>query len=267
MFAKAISSATHRPTGLPAGADRADVCAALRPRWFGGTRRLAGRMIHALNFRERKRRYDAYALEMVQGVPVVCVPGVLNPKLMRSGDFFAAYIVNVDIAADWSVLDMGTGTGVGAVFAALRARRVIGVDINAAAIPCAMANAWLNQVEQRIEFRHGDLFAPLAGERFDLVLFNPPFVRGVPTSDLDRAWRSTDVAGRFAAGLQQHLRPGGFALLLLSTYGDAHWYLDALQAHGFVISVAATRDYYNERLVIFEVRPAIAQALTSGGEP
>jgi release factor glutamine methyltransferase len=242
------------------GGDRADPRAVLRPLRFGLVRRLAGRVIHVLNYGQRRRRYDAYALEAVQGAPVVCMPGVLNPKLMRSGEFFASHIETVNIEADWIVLDMGTGTGVGAVFAARRARRVIGVDINAEAVRCAMTNAWLNGVEQRVDMRHGDLFEPLVGERFDLVLFNPPFVRGVPTSELDRAWRSTDVARRFAAGLQQHLRPDGYALLLLSTYGDAQWYLDALHEQECRVSVAATRDYFNERLVIFKVQPALERA-------
>ncbi len=60
------------------------------------------------------------------------------------------------------------------------ARRVVAVDINPAAVRCAQINALLNQLEQRIEVRRGDLFAPVAGERFDLVLFNPPFLRGAP---------------------------------------------------------------------------------------
>lgn len=72
-------------------------------------------------------------------------------------------------------LDLGTGCGVVALHLASRGR-VVATDISERALVLARANARLNGVEQRIEFRRGDLFAPVAGERFDLILSNPPFV-------------------------------------------------------------------------------------------
>jgi len=84
-------------------------------------------------------------------------------------------------------------------------------------VRCARANVLLSGLDDRIEIRQGDLFAPVAGERFDLLLFNPPFFRGEPRGNFDLAWRATDVLERFAAGLPAALAPGGRALLLLST--------------------------------------------------
>jgi release factor glutamine methyltransferase len=130
------------------------------------------------------------------------------------------------------------------------------VDINAAAVRCADINARLNHVDHRIEVRHGDLFIPVTGERFDLILFNPPFLRGPPRDDRDRAWRSPDVAERFAAGLHDHLKPGGSALLVLSTFGDAWVFLEELRKRGFAISVLAERRFLNERLAIFGLKPS-----------
>jgi methylase of polypeptide subunit release factors len=94
------------------------------------------------------------------------------------------------------------------------------------------------------------------GERFDLVLFNPPFVQGVPQDDRDRAWRSNDVAERFAAGLAAHLKPTGFALVLLSTFGDGQVFLEEFRKQSFRISVLAERRFVNERLTIFRLEPA-----------
>jgi methylase of polypeptide subunit release factors len=92
------------------------------------------------------------------------------------------------------------------------------------------------------------LFEPVATERFDLVLFNPPFLRGVPRDDRDRAWRSSDVAERFAADLGKHLKPGGSALVLLSSFGDGHFFLNEFRRHRFAITVLAERRFVNERL-------------------
>ncbi|HEX3846479.1 MAG TPA: HemK2/MTQ2 family protein methyltransferase [Steroidobacteraceae bacterium] len=217
--------------------------------------RLAGKAM-ALAYRlAGKHRYDDYRVERLRGLPFLVIPSVFNPKVPRTGAFLASHL-DAALIRGGDVLDMGTGSGVCAVFAARHARRVVAVDINEAAVLCAGINARLNRVAHKIDLRCGDLFAPLAGERFDLVLFNPPFVRGEPKDDRDRAWRSPDVAERFAAGLSAHLKPGGAALVLLSTYGDANAFLAELARHGFEVCVAAHRRFINERLTLFRVRPA-----------
>jgi len=68
-----------------------------------------------------------------------------------------------------------TGSGVLSLFAAEKARRVIGTDINRRAIEFASLNAQLNGVGPKIELRLGDLFEPVGGMRFDAILANPPF--------------------------------------------------------------------------------------------
>jgi release factor glutamine methyltransferase len=203
-----------------------------------------------------KHRYDDFRLERIYDMPFVVIPSVFNPKVPRTGEFLASQIDSRLVQRDWEVLDMGTGSGVCAVFAAKHAQRVVAVDINAAAVRCAGINALLNRLEHRIEVRHGDLFEPVLDERFDLVLFNPPFVQGAPQDDRDRAWRSNDVAERFAAGLGAHLKPGGSALILLSTFGDGRVFLDEFRKHHFQISVLAERRFVNERLTIFKLVPS-----------
>jgi methylase of polypeptide subunit release factors len=113
----------------------------------------------------------------------------------------------------------------------------------------------LNGVEDKIELRQGDLFCTVAAnEKFDLVLFNPPFLRGAPDSDRDRAWRSSDVAERFSAGLGGALNPEGYALVLLSTFGDPGHFLDQFYAAGLKVSVLAVRRFVNETLTIFKLQ-------------
>jgi HemK-related putative methylase len=218
--------------------------------------RLLGKAM-ALGYRlQGKHRYDDFRFERVHGAPFLVTPSVFNPKLPRTGAFLAAQIDSRLVHPDAVVLDMGTGSGVCAVFAARYAQRVVAVDINPAATRCAAINALLNDLEHKIEVRHGDLFAPVRAERFDLVLFNPPFVREAPRDHRDQAWRSSDVAERFAAGLAAHLKPGGAALVLLSTFGDCGAFLREFQNHRFEISVHAERRFVNERLTLFRVVPA-----------
>jgi HemK-related putative methylase len=201
----------------------------------------------------RLNRYDDYRLENVDGTRMLVLPSVSNPKLLRTGAFFAQCL-DASVTSGRSVLDMGTGSGVCAVFAARHAHRVVAVDINQAAVRCAGINAAINHLEHRIDIRHGDLFGPVAGERFDLVLFNPPFLLGAPRDERDAAWRSSDVAARFAASLDAHLAPQGTALLLLSTFGDAcGLFIDELRSRDFLLSVHARRHFINETLTLLRV--------------
>jgi len=229
---------------------------ALRPLRFPRLTGLLGKAL-AVSYRlTGKHRYDDFRLEHVHGVPLLVTPSVFNPKIPRTGAFLAAQLDARQVPSDAEVLDMGTGSGVCAIFAARHARRVVAVDINPAAVRCAGINARLNQLEHRIEVRTGDLFAPVADERFDLITFNPPFLCGAPRSDRDRAWRSMDVAERFAAELSSHLKPGGAGLVVLSTFGNAQIFLEQLRHRGFAISVLAERRFLNERLAVFRLEPS-----------
>jgi HemK-related putative methylase len=205
-----------------------------------------------------RRRLGRVVIEEVAGVPLVVLPEVFNGVLFRTGEILARTVAASPLAAPRSAgaraLDLGTGSGLGAVFAARRGFRVVATDLNPEAVRCARINALLNRLEERIEAREGDLFAPVAGETFDLILFNPPFFRGAPAGRLDLAWRGTDVLERFAAGLASALAPGGTALLVLSTDGEGEALLAALAAQGLASRPAARRDLGNEVVTVHAVR-------------
>ncbi|HUY99987.1 MAG TPA: HemK2/MTQ2 family protein methyltransferase, partial [Thermomicrobiaceae bacterium] len=216
----------------------------LRRRWRQGL---------ALAVPLRKRRLGRPVLERVTGYPILVLPGVFNPRLMRSGEFLARTLDDRLIPPGCRVLDMGTGTGIGAVAASRWAGQVVAVDINPQAVRCARVNALLNGVEERVQVYHGDLFAPVRGECFDVVLFNPPYYRGQPRDLGDHAWRSVDVVERFARSLGRHLSPSGHALVVLSTDGDQPGFLAAIRAHGFESRAVARRDVVNEILTVYQL--------------
>ena len=70
---------------------------------------------------------------------------------------------------------------------------------------CARINVLLNRVEDRVRVIAGDLFQPVGGTTFDLVLFNPPYLRGRPKTNLEAAFYADSVAETFARGLPRHL--------------------------------------------------------------
>ncbi|WP_368496946.1 methyltransferase [Herbiconiux sp. A18JL235] len=118
-----------------------------------------------------------------------------------------------------SVLDLGTGCGIQAMHASRHARRVVATDISQRALDIARLNARLNGIES-IEFRHGSLFEPVAGERFDRIVSNPPFVitprvDGVPLYEYrDGGLVGDALVERVVREAADHLTPGGIAQLL-----------------------------------------------------
>ncbi len=81
------------------------------------------------------------------------------------------------------IADVATGSGAIAITLAseLPGASVIATDISAAALDAARRNVASNHVDERVELREGDLLAPLAGEQFDVLVSNPPYV---PSADI-----------------------------------------------------------------------------------
>jgi release factor glutamine methyltransferase len=206
-----------------------------------------------LRFRLFQRgRHDALVLEQVAGFQILVLPGVFNPKLFWTGELLASTLDDESlIPPGSSVLDLGTGTGIAALAAARRGAQVVAVDVNPAAVRCARINALLNELDHRVEVREGDLFAPVS-ERFDVILFNPPYYPGTPRDPLDRAFRAADLPQRFARALAAHLDPNGFALVLLSSTGDES-FLSELRSAGLRVETETERRRIGEVLTVYRV--------------
>lgn len=116
-----------------------------------------------------------------------------------------------------TVLDLGCGGGVQALLAARHAERVTGVDLNPRAVAFARFNARLNGVTNA-EFRVGDLFGPVRGERFDLLVCNPPYVVSPETQLLfrDGGRPGDSFCEEVVRGAGEHLEEGGFATILVN---------------------------------------------------
>jgi SAM-dependent methyltransferase len=122
-------------------------------------------------------------------------------------------------------LDLCTGCGIYAIFAAERARHVVAVDINPRALAFAETNLALNGVADRVELRQGDLFEPVAGERFDYICANPPFEPVPPGTEYylhsDGGPDGLAAVRRLLAGFPNHLsNRGALEMVSFSLGGD-----------------------------------------------
>jgi methylase of polypeptide subunit release factors len=116
-----------------------------------------------------------------------------------------------------TALDVGTGAGIHALLAAAHAERVVATDTNPRALNFARMNARLNAIGN-VSFRQGSFFEPVAGEKFDLIVSNPPFIIS-PESSL--MFQNPGMGGDAVSELMvrespTHLNEGGCAVSLMS---------------------------------------------------
>lgn len=112
-------------------------------------------------------------------------------------------------------LDLGTGCGIQALHLSGHCADVVGTDTNPRALALAQATAGLNGMSW--DLRPGSLFDPVAGERFDLIVSNPPFVVGAGAQDY--IYRDSGVAGdglcrTIIENVGNYLTPGGTAQIM-----------------------------------------------------
>jgi release factor glutamine methyltransferase len=201
----------------------------------------------------QRHRHQRLVLEKVAGYPLLVLPDVLNPLLFHSGDFLVRALTADLIPPGARVLDMGTGSGIVAIGAARWSDNVTAVDLNPEAVRCARINVLLNRLETRVRVCESDLFAAIAGEQFDVIIFNPPYFRGVPGTWLEHALYATAVVERFAKGLPDALRPGGYALLLLSSLADEAGLLRPFREQGMVVAIAAQEQWHAETFTLYRI--------------
>jgi hypothetical protein len=115
-----------------------------------------------------------------------------------------------------AALDLGTGCGVQALHLTDHVDRVVATDVNPRALLLAEATAAINGVD--VDVRAGSLYEPVAGELFDLVVTNPPFVVSPPGGDRlvyrDSGLPGDEVVRRVVREAPPHLAPGGVAQVL-----------------------------------------------------
>ncbi|MDH2442694.1 methyltransferase [Amnibacterium sp. CER49] len=155
---------------------------------------------------------------IVSDLGELALGGELPEEHVLGAGAASSTLAGLTLPAAGSVLDLGTGSGVQALQAARTADRVVGTDVSPRALGYARLNAALNGAE--LDLRLGSLYEPVAGERFDRIVSNPPFVItprrvGVPEYTYrDGGLPGDGLVEAVVRGARDHLAPRGVAQLL-----------------------------------------------------
>lgn len=207
----------------------------------------------------QEQRFNSWVMRREQGEPIAyllgerefygrkyCVsPQVLIPRAETELLVDRALTLIHTISAP-SILDLGAGSGCIAISLALEAShaRVTAVDASHAALAVAQANA--QRLNASVKFLHSDWYAALKGQRFDLIVANPPYLaaadshlrhgdlRFEPPGALIGGETGLEALIQIIASAPAHLHPGG-ALLVEQGYDQAEAVACLFAAQGFKI--------------------------------
>lgn len=175
-------------------------------------------------------------------VMLLCPPGVYRAQSDTA--VLTRRMTGSGLAAGRRVLDIGTGSGALAVAAARGgAAAVTAVDVSWRSVAVARVNSRLHRA--RVSVHRGDLFGPVGGRRFGLVVANPPYVPSdsdvLPRHRMGRCWDGgldgRAVLDRICDGVADRLEPDGVLLLVHSAVCGADATLARLDAAGLAARV------------------------------
>ena len=164
---------------------------------------------------------------------------------------------NLEIKKGQSVLEIGTGSGLVSMYASLLTDDVTATDINYNALELAEKNFKLNNINTiRLEF--GDMFEPVKNEKFDVILFNTPYLPtdsdDIINDDLNYAFDGgldgRKVIDRFINQVSNHLNDKGIVQIIQSSLSDNDRTLDMFDRNGFVAEIAESEKFFFEEIVL-----------------
>ena len=182
----------------------------------------------------------------------------LCPNVYRPSDDSFLLADKIQVKKGEKVLDMGTGCGIQGIIASKMEGVVTSSDISDDALKCARKNSELNSVN--ITFVKSDLFENIEG-KFDLIVFNPPYLPtepGSPDDEIEKALdggeKGKEVTLMFLEELKDHLSHDGRALLVTSTLSIPENPGDIFAERGITCKIIDEKPLFFEKLYIYMIQ-------------
>jgi len=186
-------------------------------------------------FEQIKKHDKPYNIE-VEGIEFTILPNVFSPKYFTDSVWFAKEVPK--IVGNKKMLEIGTGIGIIAVFAALKGAKVSATDIN----PVAVQNARLNfeKLNLDIPVYEGNMYEPLPrDEKFDFIFWNHPFNKGDNPDEeiLLQAGFDYNYQGleKYIKDAEKFLKKNGRLLLGTGNFADLDAIKDIARQYGYEI--------------------------------
>ncbi len=164
---------------------------------------------------------------------------------------------NLEIKEGQSVLEIGTGSGIVAMYASRLTDAITVTDINFDACELARKNFEANSIEG-VEILFGNMFEPVKNRKFDVILFNTPYL---PTKEdevidsnlnyaFDGGLNGRKVIDLFLNEVSNHLNDGGIVQMIQSSFSGNEETLDKFDEMGFIAEIKAKEHFFFEDITL-----------------
>lgn len=164
---------------------------------------------------------------------------------------------NLEIKEGQSVLEIGTGSGIVAMYASRLTDKITVTDINFDACELARKNFEDNDIKN-IEILFGNLFEPVENRKFDVILFNTPYL---PTEDgdviddtlnyaFDGGLNGRKVIDMFLNEVGNHLNDGGIVQMIQSSLSGNEETLQKFDEMGFIAEIKEKEHFFFEDITL-----------------
>ena len=185
------------------------------------------------------------------------LPILEHPDVYPPSEDTHLMIRAISVSSGERVLEIGPGSGIVSIHCALEGCAVTAIDVNPEAVRVTEKNAERCGVSERINAIHGDLFSPLGPEKFDVIIFNPPYLvsdsNRKETDKIELAWeggtRGKDTTERFLSEAKGHLKRGGRIYLLLERQNRTEELIARFSE--FYWEEVAKADFFFEHLTVY----------------
>ncbi|MBN2111904.1 methyltransferase [Candidatus Woesearchaeota archaeon] len=157
--------------------------------------------------------------------------------------------------AKGTVLDMGTGSGIQAAAAARRkaVKKVLAVDVQKDVIEHCKKET----KNKKINFRQSNLFQKVPKQKFDTIIFNPPYLPAEPKLKditLEGGKKGYEITEKFLGRAKDYLKDDGIILLLISSLTNQHKVEEILTKNLFEFEILSKKHVFFEDLIVYKIQ-------------
>jgi release factor glutamine methyltransferase len=200
-----------------------------------------------LNYTKVDRRYRYKSLKLIVR------PGIFHPKYFNSTRTLLNYLQNTKLDHK-TLLDVGTGSGILALFAADKGAIVTASDISKKAIENATYNARLNNIN--INIIESDLFDNIKPQVYEIIIINPPYYPKNPEVESDYAWycgEGFEYYHKLFSQIKPYLNMDSRVIVSLAETCDINKIDSIAKACGFNLKLIDQKNYLWEKQLLFRI--------------
>ncbi len=182
----------------------------------------------------------------------------VHPEVYAPSDDTYLLLEALSIPKNSMFLDMGSGTGIIGIYAALQgASFVLSIDVNPKASLITQCNAYLNGVSNIVNPVNASLFETLRKDMlFDVIAFNPPYLPVKDEDILGKAWSGgklgREVIDDFLNNVNNYLKDDGILFLVQSSLSNPRKTIEFLKRQEFKVEIVKSRRFFFEEILVIK---------------